>query len=213
MDAAVWQEVFRILTTKVPEFIYPKWFSYLADKIPVDSSRSRRDVPRFLSLLEAVALCLSFSDGRSQKRAIELNFADYCVAYHIFNEAFSSTYAGAHPMALQFAEAVRELYDRTKVPVLTNDVMGHLNWQKGVTHKWRMIAVQEKLVRYDGGTHPKNQKPLLPGPARQVTAFLPDPQLVFDECPEVGDEVRFINPISGNEGVLRRPVKKVKKTA
>jgi hypothetical protein len=33
---------------------------------------------------------------------------------------------------------------------------------------------------------------------------LPDPQLVFDEWPDIGNEVRFIDPITGEERSFRR---------
>ncbi len=106
---AVLHEAFRILCEDVPEFLYPEWLAFaVADQIPAEDSRARRDWARFLSFLEAVALCRSFSDGRRNKsKELELNFADYCTAYPILREAFASTYAGAHPMVMQFASAVR----------------------------------------------------------------------------------------------------------
>lgn len=211
MDKSVWIEVFRVLVTNVPEFVYPEWFAYVADQIPVENSRARRDVPRLLSLLEVIALCRSFSDARREKgKSIEINFADYCVSYQILHEAFASTYGGAHFMALKFAEAVRDLCDDTKRPVLTNDVMEHLNWEKALAHKWRVIAVRAKLVRYDEGTYPMNKKPLLPGPAQRATAFLPDPQLVFNERQDI-DDTTFIDPLSGEEKAFRREPKKPSK--
>lgn len=206
MDLEVWHEAFRILTTGIPQFVYPAWFAYLAEKIPVDSSRARRDVPRFLSFLQAIALCLSFSDGRREKsKQIEITFGDYCVAYLILNEAFASTYTGAHPRALEFAAAVRDLFQETKRPVSTNDVAAHLGWQKeSVAHKWKAVAVKAKLVEYDGGTHQNNKKPLLPGPAKKATTFLPDPALVFEERPDIGDKVEFINPLTGEKEEFNR---------
>lgn len=212
VDIEVWHEVFRILSTAVPDFVYPSWFAYLADNIPSDSSRARRDVPRFLSFLQAIALCLSFSDGRREKSIqIEITFGDYCIAYVILKDAFASTYAGAHPRALEFAGAVRDLFQETNSPVSTQDVADHIGWQSEVAHKWKIVAVKAKLVKYDGGTYPNNKKPLLPGPAKNATSFLPIPELVFDERPDIGDEVRFIDPVAGEERIFRRDAKKSQK--
>ena len=102
----------------------------MAEQIPAEDTRARRDVPRFLSLLEAVALYRSFSDGRREKKKeIEIDFGDYCVAFRILSEAFASTYLGAHPMALEFAKAVRNLYSKRTKPVTTSDVAEHLEWE------------------------------------------------------------------------------------
>jgi hypothetical protein len=204
-DLSIWHAAFRILCENVPEFRYPEWFEYLADEIPAGDSRGRRDVPRFLSLLEAVALCRSFADGRHQKsKEIEINFADYCVAHSILKDAFASTYVGAHPMAMQFATAVRHLCSKSKKNITTKDVAAHLGWTEAVAHKWRVEAAKRKLVQYQSGTYPRNQKPLLPGPTEHATTFLPDPCLVFHARPELGEVVKYVSALSGEEVVIRR---------
>jgi hypothetical protein len=206
METNVWHEVYRILCKDVPKFRYPGWFNYLANQLPAGNPRSRRDGARFLSLLQAVARCRSFSDGRREKSngVIEINFADYCVAYRILNKAFASTYAGAHPMALEFANAVRDLSPEGKKSVTTKDVAAHLGWKESVAHKWRRAALEQRLIEEERGTHPQNKKPVVPGPARIATTFLPDPLLVFREQPEIGDVVRYIDPLTGKGMILRR---------
>src|SRR5580700_5202169 len=204
-NLTIWHETFRILCDDVPEFRYPEWFDYLGVQVPTEDSRARRDVPQFLSFLEAIARCCSFSDGRHQKsKPIEINFADYCVAYPILREAFASTYAGAHPMAMEFAKAVRQLCSKRKNHVTTKEVATHLGWTEAVAHKWRIKAVKQKLVQYKPGTYAQNKKPLLPGPADRPTTFLPDPQLVLNARPELPEEVKYISQMSGVERTLRR---------
>jgi hypothetical protein len=205
MDMPTWHEVYRILTESVPEFRYPEWFDYLAEQIPAEESRARRDVPRFLSLLEAVALCRSFSDGRRRKsNEIEIDFGDYSVAYTILRNAFASTYVGAHPMAMVFASAVRRLCGERKQHVTTKDVAAHMGWSDALAHKWRVIALKRNLIQYKPGTYARNEKPLLPGPAGQPTRFLPDPVSVFNARPELGKVLAVVNPITGEEYVYRR---------
>jgi hypothetical protein len=206
-ELPVWHEAFRLLCEQVPKFRKPEWFSYLGEHIPADNPRARRDVPRFLSLLQAVALCRSFSDGRmeeAKRKEIEINFGDYCVAFRILGVAFESTYAGVHPTALEFAKAVRHLCRQSKLPVTTKDVAEHLGWNGPVAHKWRVEALKQKLIRYKPGTHPSNKKPLLPSSLEHATAFLPAPGLVFRERPELGNVVRYVDPITGQKRVWRR---------
>jgi hypothetical protein len=203
---SIWHEAFRILTDDVSEFVYPEWLVSVGEQVPVEDSRARRDSPRFLSFLEAVALCRSFSDGRRNKsKVIKINFADYCVAYSILKDAFASTYVGAHPMALEFARAVRQLCSKRKKDVLTKDVATHLGWSEAVAHKWRVEAVKQKLVEYKSGTYPQNRKPLLPGPTAHPTVFLPSPALVFRARPELGKVVKFVCPLTGEHLFHHRP--------
>jgi hypothetical protein len=206
-EPRVWHEAFRILRENQPRFRFPGWFEYLGDRIPTENSRARRDVPRFLSLLQAVALCRSFSDGRRQEgkgQEMEIDFADYCVAFEILNEALASTYVGAHPNALRFAGAVRCLCSQTSAPITTKEVAAHLNWKESTAHKWRAKALRQKLIEYRPGTYPNNRKPLLPGSALHPTTFLPDPRLVFRGRQDVGEKVRWLDPLTGGEKVLRR---------
>jgi hypothetical protein len=205
MDFSIWHEAFRILCTDVPQFSYPEWFDYLAEHIPAEDSRARRDVPRFLSLLQAVAHCRSFSDGRREKsKVIEINFTDYCIAHGILREAFASTYTGAHPMAMMFARAVVRLCRESKKHVTTKDVAAYFGWTDALAHKWRAEAVKRKLVEYKPGTYARNEKPLLPGPAEHPTRFLPDPALVLNERPELGNVVKYVSPLTGEEVSIRR---------
>lgn len=205
MDLSIWQEAFRILCKDVPKFSYPEWFEYVAEQIPAEDSRARRDVPRLLSFLEAIALCRSFSDGRREKsKPVEIDFVDYWTAYSILREAFASTYVGAHPMAMKFANAVSQLCGQSKKHITTKDVAAHLGWNEAVAHKWRLVAVKQKLVEYEPGTYPQNKKPLLPGPAERPTRFLPHPRLVFQARPELGEVVKLISPLTGQELTIRR---------
>jgi hypothetical protein len=62
-EMPVWHEAIRLLCTDIPRFSYPNWFDFLAGEIPPGQARSSRDAARFLSLLQAVALCRCQSEG------------------------------------------------------------------------------------------------------------------------------------------------------
>ena len=201
----VWHEAIRLLSKHVPDVRYPSWFSFLATQIPADEPRARRDAVRFLNLLKAVALCRSHSDGRikNSTKEIDINFADYCVAHRILNRAFTSTFAGVHPRVLTLAKAVRALNKELDRAVSVREISQHLGWEEAVTYKFTKQAQKQKLIQYEPGTHLWNLKRLLPGLISRPS-FLPDPKIIFQKCPEVGDEVEYVDPLTGKEVVLIR---------
>jgi len=70
----VWQEAVRLLLDNYTQpFIFPAWFDYVAEQLPRDQVRARRDWNRFLGLMEAVALCTPV-----HKRNNRIMFEDYC---------------------------------------------------------------------------------------------------------------------------------------
>jgi hypothetical protein len=201
----VWHEAIRLLSKKIPRFRHPAWFGFLAKEISPDEPRARRDAVRFLSLLKAVALCLSHSDGRIKESPaeIEITFSDYCAAHRILSRAFTSTFAGVHPRALRLSKAVRKLYKRLGTPVSVKEVIQELDWDQALVYKYVKIAEKQNLVQYEGGSHLHNLKRLLPGLISRPS-FLPDPNLILEKCPDVGDEVRYVDPLTGKDVVMRR---------
>jgi hypothetical protein len=204
-DIRIWQEAIRILCKRTPSFRNPSWFSCLAKQIPTDEPRARRDSVRFLGLLKAIALCRSYSDGRIEKSPseIEINFADYCVAYRILNRSFSSTFVGAHPRALKLAKAVRSLNKTLEGSVTVKELSRSLHWDTAVVYKYVKEAQSRNLVDYEEGFYRFNQKRLLPG-AILHPGFLPDPKLVLRKCRDLGEEARYVDPLTGKVVVLRR---------
>jgi len=204
VPVSVWQEACRILSREKIEFIYPDWLRQVGELIPSGEPRARRDADRFLSFLEAVARCRSFSDGRRENsNEIQISLADYAVAYEILSDAFSSTYRGVHPQALKVAESVVRLHNKLKHPVTAKEIAHGLGWKDALTYKWIEAAVTAKLAAYQEGTQPQNQKYLIPVPGAAVH-FLPDPVRLLGSSESVGDEVSFLDPLTGEERKLRR---------
>jgi len=200
----VWQEACRIVSREKIEFLYPDWFQQIGELIPSGEPRARRDADRFLSFLEAVTRCRSFSDGRREKsNLIQINLADYAVAYEILSDAFSSTYRGIHPQALKVAESVGRLHKKFNRPVTAKEVAHDLAWKDAVAYKWIEASVTAKLTAYQEGTNPQNQKYLIPVPGA-ATHFLPDPVRLLEASQSLGDELSYISPLTGEERKMRR---------
>jgi hypothetical protein len=204
-ELPVWQEAIRSLCKRTPKFLYPSWFDCLAKQIPPDEPRARRDAVRFLSLLKAIVLCRSYSDGRIKERAsgIEISFADYCVAYHLLNRSFSSTFVGAHPRAIGLAKGVSRLNKTLKRPVTVREVATALHWEPALVYKYVKEAQSRNLVDYEEGSHLWNRKRLLPGLVSRP-GFLPAPDFMLRNCKGVGNQARYVDPLTGKTVVLKR---------
>jgi len=204
-STATWREATRILTEKCPVFVHPSWLKTVAAHIPADDTRARRDSARLRSLLEAVALVRSFSDGRRADNPdrIEIRFSDYGISHQILSTAFSSTYRGVQPQVLRVSEAVSELHKETKRSVTVHEIAEKLSWEQQVTYKWVKVAVNQKLILLEPGAHEKNVKLYSPGRSKS-TRFLPDPQSVLDDCDELPDSVVYLDPLTGKQKKLRR---------
>src|ERR1700674_1294221 len=204
-DLPVWQEAIRILCNRIPKFLYPSWFECLAKQILPEEPRARRDAVRFLSLLKAIALCRSYSDGRIEKRTagIGINFADYCVAYRVLNRSFSSTFVGAHPRAMRLAKAVRTLNTTLKRPATVRELATALHWEPALVYKYVKEAHSRNLVEYEEGSHVWNRKRLLPGLISRP-GFLPAPDFMLHNCKGVVNQARYVDPLTGKTVVLKR---------
>jgi len=200
----VWRDATRILGGSTNTFSYPEWFQFVADQIPADDTRARRDAERFIGLLEAVALCRAYSENRGTcSKQITINLADYAVAYEITHEAFASTYRGAHTNALRVAEAVHRMHIQLKRPITVLEVADDLVWERPVAYKWVKRALEHRLITQEKSPQPKNLKLFLPGISTE-TRFLPNPKDVLRERTELADFVRYIDPFTGRMKVLRR---------
>jgi hypothetical protein len=198
---AVIQEAVRILYQDIPEIEHPEWLVSLAEHIPADEPRARRDVFRFLSLLKAIALCQRFSDGRKTVgNRITILPSDYCIAWEILHDAFASTYRAVHPRVLQVAQAVKTLNENQKRAVSVAELSRQLSWKQPVVYKWVKASLLERLIRYEDETQPHNLKRLLPGPAPS-SDFLPHPTAIFQAAQNVED-VCYVDPMTGKEIVL-----------
>jgi hypothetical protein len=188
----VWREAIRLLKTSYDgEFPFPSWFEYVAEQVPRDRVRSRRDWKRFLALIQVIALCRSQADGNK-----EITFADYCVAYRIFNSAFTATAYAVNQNELELQKAVIRLHKKLGRAVTTKEIREGLGWQESMTYKFVKEAVKHKLVQQESGTREKNVKRFLPVPDTYDT-FLPSPRKVLDHAQELGRSVEYLDPFTG----------------
>jgi hypothetical protein len=195
-----WHSAFRAMIPDEADFrSTPTWLRYVAENLPHELVRVRRDWDRFYTLLQAVALTRKSPKTRT---AIEIEFADYCVAYRILEPAMAATMRGVRTQEIQLATAVRSLSKHDK-EVSIRDLAAYLGWKEAVTYKHAKSAVEHSLVRYAPGVREQNRKPLMAVPLEH-TSFLPRPRSVLKHNPEIGKEVQYIDPFTGKERTIAR---------
>jgi len=98
---------------------------------------------------------------------------------------------------------VKNLSKRFNRTVTTNEIVQKLGWKKSLVYKYLKVASKKRLIGYEPGTREKNVKrirPLENGPQ----TFLPSPHSVLKRCPEIGEKVKYFDPITGKRKVVRR---------
>ena len=200
-DLPVWRKALSLLVVKKGDFEDPPaWLRYVAEQLPLESVRVRRDWDRFLSLCESIAMCRG---DWQPKCPVNITFGDYCVAYLIMEPVFASTLRGVHPQELALVKAIAKLNRTLGRAVTTREIATELNWKQPVVYKYVKCGARNGLLHYEEGTREKNVKLII---ARQEDSgrFLPNPRSVLQKNPEIGSEVHYVNPFTGVRKTLKR---------
>jgi hypothetical protein len=198
-DLEVWQMVTALIRYQDQDFQNsPVWLESVARRVPTDEVRVRRDWQRFLTFLQAIAMCRVGS--RSSTSPVELTAEDYCVGYRIFSGVFEATIKGIPQQELALGTAVAKLYKQMGRAVTAQEIAQELGWKESLVYKWiPSVAKNQRVVQYeDGPPKETNLKRLVP--IEQGKDFLPLPSVVLKENPKIKG-VAFIDPFTGEEMV------------
>jgi hypothetical protein len=199
-----WRRATSVLLCRAGDFENPpSWLCYVAENLPLGKVRVRRDWDRFLSFLNAIAICRAGS-RRGMYGPLNVSFADYCIGYLILEPVFASTLEGIRTQEYELGKAVAKLNQRLRRAATVREVAAELSWKESVVYKHVKGAVTSGLLDYEGGARERNEKRLLArGDGRE--SFLPKPQLVLKNNPEIGELVEYIDPFTGeNRAITRR---------
>ncbi len=199
-DLPVWQRAMSLLVYKKGDFEHPpKWLEYVARRLPRNQERVRRDWDRFLKFCTVVALWQSFG----QKKPVDISFIDYCIAYRILEPVFATTLHRQRSQEDILGRAVAKLYERFQRAVTVREIAEELEWKGSLVYKRLKRAAKNRLVKYEDVTRERNLKRVLPID-QGVRRFLPSPRSVLKHYPELGDKVKFVDPLSGKWKVVKR---------
>ena len=198
-DLPVWQKAMSLLCCAPDDFKNPPdWLQYVAEHLPTDV-RVRRDWPRALAFCSAVALCRQYRS----LRPLNIEFADYCVAYRVLEPVFGSTIHGFASQALEVTKAAARLNVRLKRSVTFRQIAHELRWSTKTVNKHAQEAREMGLIEYEPGTREKNVK-LVRARSDMGNRFLPSPRNVLSHNPEIGRKIKYIDPFTGKWKVVKR---------
>jgi len=179
----------------------PRWLQDVARQLPCDRHRLRRDWSRALCICQAVALCRRHLVKPGE--VLNITFADYCVAYKILEPVLASTLHELPTQDATLSQAIATLNRRRGRPVTVREVSNELRWKPSLVYKHVKTAAQRGLVQYEPGTRSFNEKRLV-ATADSPGGFLPRPRVILDGAPDLGPEVRYVDPFTGKRLIIRR---------
>ena len=199
-DIPAWRVATSRLACREGDFENPpSWVRFVAEHLPLGKVRVRRDWDRFMSFCSAIALCRA--GARRSDGPLDFIFSDYCVAYRILEPVFASTLRGIRTQELDLGNAVAKLNKKLQRAASIQEIASELGWKDSLVYKHAKNAVQRRVLEYEPGTREKNEKRLL---AREdgSEGFLPKPALVLKENPDIGKEVEYVDPFTGEEMIV-----------
>jgi hypothetical protein len=203
-ELRVWRTVHRLLEGLVgTKITFPKWFKEIADRLFVDDLRVRRYYPAFVEACRTVCLIRSFLPHRKRgKRGeLEVDFADFAITTVIFDPVFvESLHLGKAA-----GETTRRLVDEIAVekerPVRAKDVAHKLGISMDQAYSKLRYAERMGVIRRVNKPEKGNRKTYLATPRPR---FVPDPEKLFQKIKNLGPEVKFVHPITGDWVIYRR---------
>lgn len=206
-EIAVWRQAQRILQNRIGTTIrLPEWFEHIAGLVYAGDVRVRRYFPAFTTVCKTMALLRSFQRypelDLKKNGYIEVSFEDYAIAWVIFEPIFVESLHRGDDEALTTRAAVEKIAKRNHGRgVNAVQLASELSISNDKAHQRLRHATEREAVRRANAPEKGNRKLFLPN---RMPSFLPDPDKVFTEIPEVGDWFRFIHPLTGEWISLRR---------
>jgi len=198
-ELEVWRRATSLLVSQKNDFQQPpRWLRSLPNQMPLGRVGIRRDFERFLTFLQAIALCCGYA---SRPEAVDIEFSDYVIAYLIFEPVFTAPNRAIADQDLELARTVAGLNDEQNRPATVNEIAEALRWKTELVYKVVKSALGQNLVAYEGGTRERNVKRLI---ARDPEGgrFLPHPLSILKGNPDLGGSVTYRNPFTGEKETI-----------
>jgi hypothetical protein len=202
-ELKVWHEAQRLIEAraKIPVKL-PDWFDYVANKVYDGDIRIRRYFPAFTAACKAVALLRSFQRSTDEPRELSVDFADYWATSILFESVFVESIHRGADRTLETRSIVEQISKRKgRSAVDVTDLMKELSISKHIAYTRLREAQAAGAIRRVNAPTKGNKKLFLATPRPR---FIPDPEEMFDQIPEVGSTVKFIHPLTGEWVVKNR---------
>jgi hypothetical protein len=209
-ELEVWREIHRQIAARAQrvQIVFPPWFAKLSDEIFVDDISARRYFPAFAEACRVLCLIRSFQTAGKPENdsTLTVDFADFAMTALIFDEVFVESLRDQHGSSVEIREAVRKISESNKgEPVQAEDLARYLGIPIQPAYKKLRDAARAGAIRRANNPEKGNRKLYLPTPRPR---FVPDPEKLFRQLPELSDSVRFVHPVSGESIVYTKNKKK-----
>ena len=134
---------------------------------------------------------------------MNIKFADYAVAYAIFEPALAATARAIHPREAELLNAIEMLSGKSRIGITPKFLADHLKWERSLVYKYLEEAAKHKRIEYQAGTRERNQKLVILADGAK-TGFLLPPLTVLQNRTELPKALGFIDPFTGKKKVLTR---------
>jgi DNA primase len=144
------QNIFRVLS---PHKVFIPYRKILADKFPKHKMRTRRDFPRFLSLIEVITLLHQYQRQKMEKNGKEwliATLADYHIAWTLMRNILSRTINEIPPKTEELLKVAKEISESSEEPFVTfntGDLAQKIGWDKDTVRKWLKPAIKHCFLR------------------------------------------------------------------
>jgi hypothetical protein len=204
-EQKVWRQIHRLIKARANvKVVLPPWLEKIAERVFTGDITIRRYYPSFVSACQTVCLIRSFQrEGWSDESgSIVMDFADFAIASLLFEDVVVESIRSQEDSATEIAEAVRSISIRMGgVPIGADDLASDLKITAQAAYKSLRKASEAGTIRRANMPEKNNLKTFLPKPRPR---FLPDPAEMFQALKEVGDEVRFVHPVTGEWIIYKR---------
>lgn len=172
----------------------------LAELVPADQVRVRRDFRQLLTLIQAVALLHQSQRERDGHGRVVATLQDYAIARALVLDAFeTAATGGVSPVVRETAKAVREIHAMTGEPVMLQVVAERLGLAKSTTlYRLRAAIRLGYVVNLETGKgRPARLVPGEPLPEKRLALPYPrDLRIVPEDHPEI---VRTVEPCPSSQ--------------
>lgn len=162
----------------------PSWLDTVSDHLPTSVS-TRRDWPRFLSLLRAIVLTRCYRPEVVRHGILRVELSDYAIAFRLLNDAFSRPRVTVGVSTAKVAGAVAKLYRDFGEAVSVAQICAQLKWNLKTVYKHVKQAEEAGVLVSDNVPRPKNEKRFIPTDG-ECDDFLLSPKNCFGTIPSLG---------------------------
>lgn len=135
-------------------------------------------------------------------KTLEVQFADFAITAIVFDKVFVESLHSARDKATETRTIVERISKRkNSQPVDAMELAKELGISKDSAYERMRRAETAGTIKRVNKPEKGNRKLFLPTPRPR---FIPDPEELFQKIPELGNESKFVHPLTGKWVIYRR---------